>query len=216
MNPRTKRLRLLRWLPNGLVLTAQPDSTPSVYLSFDDGPHPEHTPRLLDLLAANGAHATFFLQGENAEHNPGIVRRMVAEGHCIGNHSYTHPRFEDLPLSAQLAEIDRTDRLLAEFDGAALHRFRPPRGALPLSLLLHFARTRRCITYWSYDSFDYRRAPAPTLTDRLRRYPPRAGEIVLMHDDDATTLGALEIMLPEWRAAGIRLDAMSADASAHA
>jgi peptidoglycan-N-acetylglucosamine deacetylase len=208
VNPRTRKLRLLRWLPKRLVLTARPRAGGSIYLSFDDGPDPQCTPRLLDLLAAHGAHASFFLQGDNAEKHPEIVQRMVAEGHLIGNHTYTHPYFDELSLSAQLDEIERTDRLLARFDGRAQHRFRPPRGALPLPLMWHFARAGRCVAYWSYDSFDYQRHPAPELAARLRRYPPRAGDIVLMHDDDATTLDALEMLLPEWRAAGFALDAL--------
>jgi len=208
VNPRTRKLRLLRWLPKRIVLTARPRHSRSLYLSFDDGPDPTFTPKLLDLLAAHGARASFFLQGDNAEKHPEIVRRMVAEGHLIGNHSYTHPAFDELPLAAQLDEIDRTDRLLASFDGRPQHRFRPPRGVLPLPLVLHFVRSGRGITYWSYDSFDYRRNPACELAERLRRYPPRSGDIVLMHDDDTNTLGALEMLLPEWRAAGLTCDAL--------
>lgn len=208
MNPRARKLHLLRRLPRRLVLTDYPADQRRLYLSFDDGPDPECTPRILDLLAAHGARASFFLLGKQVERHPELVRRMVEEGHLIGNHSYSHPTFTKIPLTEQLAEIERTDRLLAPFDGRALHRFRPPSGALPLNLLLRFARTRRCIAYWSYDSMDYRRLPAAELAAGLRSAPPRAGDIILMHDDDMSTVHALERLLPEWQAAGFSMAAM--------
>jgi peptidoglycan/xylan/chitin deacetylase (PgdA/CDA1 family) len=214
VNPRTRKLRVLRWLPSRLLLTTGPRG--AVYLSFDDGPHPELTPRLLDLLAAHGAHASFFLLGEHVERHPAIVQRMVAEGHLIGNHSYSHPAFAAMPLAAQLAEIDRTDVLLAAFDGRRRHRFRPPRGVLPTPLLLRFARGGRCIAYWSYDSYDYLQHPAEELASRLRSHPPRSGYVVLMHDDDASTLDALAMLLPEWRKAGIVLAALPAESQGDA
>jgi peptidoglycan/xylan/chitin deacetylase (PgdA/CDA1 family) len=87
MNPRPKKLRLLRWLPMRLVLTTAPAADRALYLTFDDGPDPQYTPQLLDLLAANEARASFFLLGEEVERHPGIVERMVADGHLLGNHS---------------------------------------------------------------------------------------------------------------------------------
>src|SRR5690349_5300060 len=93
MNPRPKKLRLLRWLPKGLMLTTAPAADRALYLTFDDGPDPAFTPRLLDLLAANDARASFFLLGEEVERHPRIVERMVADGHLVGNHSWNHPNF---------------------------------------------------------------------------------------------------------------------------
>lgn len=208
MNPRTRKLRLLRWLPSRLLLTSLPGNGRRIYLSFDDGPDPDITPRILDLLAAHDGRATFFLLGARVEKHPEIVRRMVESGHAIGNHSYTHPSFAKIPLAEQLAEIERTDATLMRFDGRPSHAFRPPRGVLTLPLLRHFWRADLSIAYWSYDSFDYQRRPAAELVERLRRYPPRDGDIVLMHDDHASTLDALRTLLPEWRAAGWTLAAL--------
>lgn len=213
MNPRPRKVRLLRCLPRWLVLTDGPREGRSLYLSFDDGPHPEHTPKLLDLLARHGARASFFLLGRKAEAHPGLVRRIVEAGHLIGNHSYSHPPFARIPLAQQLDEIDRTDRILAEFDGRERHRFRPPSGALPMSLMLHCARARRCIAYWSYDTLDYRREHKDRIVERLRGIPPSTGDILLMHDDDDRIVHALEEMLPEWRAAGFDLAALPAEAA---
>ncbi|MEO5625610.1 MAG: polysaccharide deacetylase family protein [Dokdonella sp.] len=212
MSPRPKKLLVLRWLPRRLMLTERPYGGSGLYLTFDDGPHPDVTPALLDLFAEHAVHATFFLLGKNAERYPQIVQRIVAEGHAIGNHSYSHPRMNQIDLAAQRAEIDRTDRILATFNGTTRHWFRPPSGALPLNMLFDFARRRRDIAYWSYDSMDYQRNGAAVLCDRLRAHPPRSGDIVLMHDDDADTLAALRELLPEWRAAGHAMEALPAEA----
>ena len=211
MNPRPKKIHLLRWLPDWLMLTSCRPQTPALYLSFDDGPHPEHTPRLLDLLAEHDARASFFLVGTEAEKFPTIVRRMATEGHLVGNHSYSHPSFPKITLAEQLAEIDRTDRILEALDGQARHAFRPPSGALPLPMVMHFAKARRRIVYWSYDSMDYQRRPTSEFVANVRSAPPESGDIVLMHDDDANVVDSLKSLLPEWRAAGFAFHALPAE-----
>jgi peptidoglycan/xylan/chitin deacetylase (PgdA/CDA1 family) len=213
LNPRPRKLRLLRWLPTRLFLSEGPSAGSKLYLSFDDGPHPEYTPRVLDLLTAHGARASFFLVGARAKQYPELVRRMVSEGHLIGNHSFSHPAFEQLPLAAQLKEVAQTDEVLAGFDGLAQHPFRPPCGVLPIPLMLHFALHGRGIAYWSFDSLDYQHRPTQELADLLRQMPPRAGDVVLMHDDSEHTMELLEILLPEWRAQGFAMDALPGKAA---
>lgn len=214
MTPRPKRLHLLRCLPNAWVETIGARAQRSLYLSFDDGPHPEHTPPLLELLAEHGALATFFLIGEQVERHPQLARRIADAGHTLGNHSYTHPHFEQLPLPAQLAEIDRTDQLLQAIDGRQRHPFRPPRGVLPRPMLLHFIRQRRRVAYWSYDSMDYSRRPAPDLVALAQRYPPRSGDILLMHDDSDISMEMLKQLIPQWKADGFSFAALRNEAPA--
>lgn len=208
MNPRPKKLQVLRWLPSELLLTTGSSLQGALYLTFDDGPQPGHTPRILDVLAENDARASFFLLGQQVEHHPDIVERIVAGGHLLGNHSYNHPSFTRIPWAEQLAQIERTDRLLMAFDGKHEHCFRPPSGRIPVSLLVQFALRRRNIVYWSYDSLDYQRKTVEQMIDAIRSDPPRAGDIVLMHDDSETTTRALEVLLPEWRAAGFIMQAL--------
>lgn len=206
------RNRLLGLLPERLVLTRGPREPGALYLSFDDGPHPEHTPRLLDLLAAHDAQASFFLVGRCIERHPALVERIVAAGHALGNHSYSHPQFHRLGLRQQLDEVERNDRLLAQFDGGP-HRFRPPRGVVSLPLLLAFARRGRGMAYWSYDSLDYQARPAADLAERMRRQPPVDGDVVLMHDDSDCAVQVLASLLPTWRDEGRRLRALPAVAA---
>ena len=205
MNPRPNKLKVLRWLPNSWMMTTGPAADAALYLTFDDGPQERHTARLLDVLARNEAKASFFLLGEQIEKFPEIARRAAAEGHLLGNHSYDHPRFTRIPRITQYSQIERTEQLLSAIDGKREHYFRPPSGRFPLSLLAHFAVRRSRMAYWSYDSLDYQRKPASVLIETMRRDPPRAGDIVLMHDDSEATLEALEVLLPEWRQAGFAL-----------
>lgn len=211
MNLKPKKRQLLRLLPNSLVLTRGPRNGAARYLTFDDGPNPEHTPRVLDLLAEHGAHASFFLIGEHAERHPALVERILADGHTLGNHSYTHPVFAEQTWQRQLDEIERTDRLLERFDGRARHAFRPPRGSVSMSLLLHFARCRRGIAYWSYDSLDYQDKSVEELARRLSERPPRPGDIVLMHDDGARGIEALSVAMPRLIAEGHTFLALPAE-----
>ena len=212
MNTRPKKSKVLRWLPRRVVLTEGPAARNTIYLTFDDGPDPATTPALIDLLAEHSAHATFFLIGERVERHPDIVRRLVAAGHGIGNHSYDHPKFDAIAPAAQDEQIERTDRLLSEFDGRAKHPFRPPYGVLPASLIVRSALRGRQLAYWSVDSLDYQQRSADELVAILKSQPPRAGDVILMHDDRPHTLALLRVMLPEWRRAGFAMDALPAAA----
>ena len=202
------KMQLLQCLPTALVSTRAPGRDKILYLTFDDGPNPAYTPRLLDLLAAHGARASFFLVGAHVECYPALVERMVAEGHRLGNHSFHHRRFGPMSLAEQRKEVDDTDRVLARFDGLQRHRFRPPRGVFPWLLALYFALRKRNLTYWSYNSMDYLRRPPEQLIKRMRATPPRPGDVVLMHDDDDCSISMLESLLGEWRAAGFQFHAL--------
>jgi peptidoglycan-N-acetylglucosamine deacetylase len=99
---------------------------PYIAMTFDDGPHPVLTPRLLDMLKARGIRATFFLIGQNAAEYPDIVRRIAAEGHEIGNHTWDHPQLTKLSPIALREEIDRTSSTIAEIIGKPVLVMRPP------------------------------------------------------------------------------------------
>lgn len=212
MTVKSTKMQLLGLLPNAIVQTRSSAHGAARYLSFDDGPDPEHTPRLLDLLARHRVQASFFVIGEKVREHPGLVERIVADGHMLGNHSYTHWSFKRMTLKGMLSEIDRTDQLLSTFDQRPRHPMRTPRGDLPLSLLLHFGLRGRGFAFWSYDSLDYQDQPEEALVARLRENPPQPGEIILMHDDSGKATAALEVLLPEWLESGFHFRALPADA----
>jgi len=170
-----------------------------VALTFDDGPHPEFTVELLDILAAFGAKATFFMVGQNAARHPEIVKKVVDRGHAIGNHSYSHPSFPRLNSKARLGEIQRCEAAVGQHMAKL---FRPPFGA-ENALCHHDAlQLGYRIVNWSISVDDWRHHSAEWIADRLLQQL-RPGSIALLHDnvvdDPATdrreTLEAVEHVL---------------------
>jgi peptidoglycan-N-acetylglucosamine deacetylase len=193
---------LAEMLPPSWLVTKARINSDAIALTFDDGPHPDFTPLVLAVLAKHGMKATFFTIGENLVKYPELARQIVKDGHQLGNHSYFHREYRSLPLAQQLAEIDRTDKLLEEFDGHQRHTFRPPRGELSPRLLFALMRRKQTVAMWSYDSMDYQGLGAKSIVKRFSEQPMSRGEIVLMHDDNAHTLDALEELLPAWKLRG--------------
>lgn len=113
-----------------LALPPAPDSRPGprLALTFDDGPSPQLTPYILDVLAAKRVRATFFVQGENAERYPELVQRIRAEGHVVANHAWEHAWFPNLTPEQAEAEIRRTNELLTSINGVPPTLFRYPFG----------------------------------------------------------------------------------------
>jgi peptidoglycan-N-acetylglucosamine deacetylase len=193
---------LAEMLPPSWLVTKARINSDAIALTFDDGPHPDFTPLVLAVLAKHGMKATFFTIGENLVKYPELAHLIVKDGHQLGNHSYFHREYRSLPLAQQLAEIDRTDKLLEEFDGYQRHTFRPPRGELSARLLFALMRRKQTVAMWSYDSMDYQGLGAKSIVQRFSDQPMSRGEIVLMHDDNAHTLDALEELLPAWKLRG--------------
>lgn len=144
--------------PKSYVLTSVPATVAkNVALTFDDGPSPKWTPQVLDLLKANGVHGTFFVVGQYARAYPSLVRRIVAEGHTVGNHTYSHPNMTKLSSSSQAAQLDSATRYIsaAITGGYKPCFFRPPYGAYT-STTTTLARTRGMSTVtWSRDTRDW-------------------------------------------------------------
>lgn len=196
------------FLSGNLVRTSGKPAGSAVYLTFDDGPDPEHTVRVLDLLAQHGAKGTFFLIGRFAEQSPEIVRRMLEEGHAIGNHSMTHPKMRALETTAQWDEIDRAEAVLQQLGGSKFHSFRPPNGRVTSSLLAYSLWRRRPLVLWTIDSHDYK-LPPQDVVKRLQEAPPVAGDVILFHDDTPCAGNALEVLLPAWKMAGLQFPVLA-------
>ena len=121
-----------RYVPTALdrALPPAPEARPGprVALTFDDGPSPQLTPYILDVLAAKRVPATFFLQGDHSEAHPDLARRVHEEGHVVANHSWQHPWFPDLTPQEAEVEIQRTNEVLTEITGVRPTLFRYPFG----------------------------------------------------------------------------------------
>ena len=176
-------------------------------LTFDDGPDPQNTPALLDILAQRSLRATFFVIGTQAKTAPCIVQRLLEEGHSIGNHSWSHPHLDKLDDAAFLQEIDQTAEVLAQITGqAAPSLFRPPFGALtPRQTKMLEAERGLTSIYWSYNPQDYNQPGVDCLQSRILSHAA-PGQIVLMHDVRAQTVEALPDVLDELIERGFDLD----------
>jgi len=169
-------------LPRRFLLVCGPARSNSVCLTFDDGPDPEHTPRLLDVLGEAGVPATFFVIGERAERHPRLVRRIAAEGHVLGHHSYSHGDPARTSARQLLDEVQRTRRILIEIVGQAPALVRPPQGKLTPSKVLGLWRAGQTIMLWNVDPKDFACEVSSELGTWFREHPLRGGDVVLLHD----------------------------------
>ena len=178
-------------LPRRLFLTGGPTNSGQVCLTFDDGPDPECTPRLLDVLSDLGIKATFFVIGCKAARYPQIVRRIVADGHEVGNHSWSHYVSKNISTSAFEAELQRTSACLAELTGRPCCLFRPPHGKLTPQQLVKAWSLRLTIVLWNRDPRDFARRSADDLAGYFETCPVQGGDIVLLHDNLPYAIAAL-------------------------
>ncbi len=171
-----------------------------VALTFDDGPDPKWTPQVLDILKANGIKATFFIVGVNAERYPDLVRRIVAEGHEIGNHTYYHPNLSICWPEHIRLELNATQLLIETITGRSTTLFRPPYNAdtSPSSLAdlapLRIANEMNyLVVLENIDPQDWARPGADVILERIKQQR-RDGSIILLHDaggDRSQTIAAL-------------------------
>lgn len=147
----------------------------TVYLTFDDGPHPDITPWVLDVLRTHGAKATFFVVGSRVQRYPEVMERLRSEGHAIGNHTMTHPDGWHTPVTAYMDEFRRC----AELTGATL--FRPPYGRITPAQYRNIAPHAR-VVMWDVLSadFDSKCSPDRCVTNVMDNVRP--GSIIVFHD----------------------------------
>jgi peptidoglycan-N-acetylglucosamine deacetylase len=152
-----------------------------ICLTFDDGPDPDYTPELLDLLAGHGCQATFFLLGHSAQRHPDLVARIVNEGHSLGNHTFSHLRPHRHGDEVDAWEVSHSQRILEDLSGRELRWFRPPYGRLTPGLAREAARLGLTTVLWSRSAVDWGLfGTCRGIARRLDR--TRAGDVLLLHD----------------------------------
>ncbi|MBR7618171.1 glycosyltransferase [Phenylobacterium sp. 20VBR1] len=189
-----------------------------VALTFDDGPDARWTPKILDILAAKHAPATFFVIGKNMEKYPGLVQREVREGQTVGGHTWTHPNIAEVPATEARLEMNATQRLFETLTGKSLRLFRPPffgdaEPSTPSEVEpLLIAQSLGYLTVGlRIDPDDWKKPDARLIVSRtLDRLDDteRQGQVVLLHDsggDRSRTVAALPELIDQLRAHGYRL-----------
>jgi peptidoglycan-N-acetylglucosamine deacetylase len=187
------------------VVNRGPAKSGSVVLTFDDGPAPPFTDRVLDILAEHRISATFFLCGKNVESHPEIARRILREGHTIGNHTYSHPFLFACSRRFIALEIDRAQKAIERVTGVRPTLFRPPYGVRWFGLMPVLRQRGLKMVMWSVMGFDWKcRAPAIIRATTRRLHP---GAVILLHDgheqpplsgvDQSSTVQALPAIIEE-------------------
>lgn len=196
---------LSRVLPEGRksVYTRCETAHPLLAITFDDGPDPVLTPRLLDVLKERGVKATFFLVGRNVAAFPAIVKRMVEEGHEVANHSWSHPLLTQLGAQGVESQLRRAHDAIVKACGVAPLLYRPPYGAVGMS---QRARIEKAFGYpailWDVDPLDWQKPRlAQKVYDRVLAQA-RPGSIILCHDIHETTVAAMPVVLNDLKARG--------------
>ena len=171
--------------------------TPHLALTFDDGPHGSLTPRLLDALGKRKVKATFYVIGRNVEMHPEIARRIVAEGHEIANHTWSHPSLSGLSAGRVADELRRTHEIVLEVTGVRMTNLRPPYGAFNDRVRqVAFDGHGYDTIMWSVDPQDWKYRNSARVTRELVS-GAAPGAVLLCHDIHKTTITAIPPVLDQ-------------------
>lgn len=169
-----------------------------IALTFDDGPHPSLTPKILEILARYDIQATFFMVGQNVINYPQAAREVINAGHEVGNHTFTHPHIATLGDASIMEEIGRCEDALEELCEYRPHLLRTPEGAMNASLERCLAGEDYILVLWSLDTRDWDNKSTAcivqTVLDNVK-----SGDIILMHDYisyHSKTPEALDVIIP--------------------
>jgi polysaccharide deacetylase family sporulation protein PdaB len=189
---------------DGVIFSGKTDCGKRIALTFDDGPHPTQTMKILELLDEYGVKATFFVIGENAEYYPEIVAQEVSRGHEVGNHSFSHPNMSKFTEDEISAEIRRTDEAIKRAAGITPRIFRPPEGAYTQSVVRAAEKTKKQTVIWTVDTMDWAKSPCDKIVENVKSNVT-SGSIILYHDHthrDAHTYESLAVLIPYLKAQG--------------
>ena len=193
-------------------ITEQKDLDPSgkyVAFTFDDGPHPKVTPRILQTLSNYNIKATFFMLGSQVEKYPNLAKQVADHGHEIGNHTYSHPNLKKLTTEEMAEEIRRTDEIITLTTGIKPALFRPPYGIYTDEVLQYTKENGYFTILWSVDSLDWKSRNANAIHRMIMQHTTN-GSIILMHDIHAATADALPQLIQTLQAKGYEFITVSA------
>lgn len=177
-----------------------------LYLTFDAGYENGNTPAILDALKKHGAPAAFFVVGNFIEDEPELVKRMVEEGHIVGNHTMTHPDMSAISTQESFQEeLAGVEKLYEDLTGEPMTRFyRPPRGVYSISNLAMADNLGYATFFWSLAYVDWNQEQQPSQEEAFSKLLPRVhpGAIVLLHSTSSTNAEILDELLTKWEGMG--------------
>ena len=189
----------------GIVISEAklPPEKKVIALTFDDGPWPNTTAKVLDILKKNRIKSTFFVVGQNVKNYPDLTKQIVADGHIIANHTWHH-WYHQMNAQAAAYEVANTTDIIYQTTGVKTSLFRPPGGIMNNGVAAYAKNNKYAVIMWSADSMDYSRPAVPRLMNNIFR-EAKPGGIVLMHDgggDRSNTVKALPEIISRFRKQG--------------
>ena len=176
-------------------------SEKTIYLTFDDGPNPIHSNKVMDILAKYDIKATFFVIGAHVEKEMDTAKRMVREGHLLGNHTNTHRILPNVSKEERILEIETCQKIIDMLQHSNNKLFRPPQGLVTISDILYLRLKNYRTLLWSIDSNDHLLVGD---FDSHLRHLAKSQNIVLFHDDNGACIEPLTTLLPIWIDQGFR------------
>lgn len=193
-----------------IVFTRCAVPAPVIAITFDDGPNPDHTPRLLEMLKVRNIKATFFMVGRCVVTWPHLVKRMVEEGHEVANHSWSHPLLTSLGNTSLDSQIQRTHDAIIKACGIAPRHYRPPYGAIGMSqrkyIHEHFGYST---ILWDVDPLDWKTPRNSKKVQERILANTKSGSIILTHDIHGSTVDAMPATLDALMARGYQFATVS-------
>lgn len=182
-----------------------------IALTFDDGPSKRYTAKILDILKAHGVKATFFVVGENVQKFPDLLSREIAEGHEIGNHTYSHCHLQKIDADTLSGELDKAGKLLMQVGGYKTTLFRPPEGVVNRAVKTAAEGSGYSLVLWTIDTRDWAHNTPERIVANITKNASD-GDIILFHDfvvGDSPTPGVLEVIIPKLREMGFEFVTVS-------
>ena len=198
---------LANYLFPGRIIWNCPNMNNIVSFTFDDGPHPEVTPRILDALDVIGAKATFFVLGKNAENHTDIIKDIINRGHEIGTHTYSHVSMKKVTYQDYLSDIKRCDDILAA-QNIDVTLFRPPFGDIVWRHIPTITNKKKIIL-WNKDTIDYTFSDISAAWEYSSKLPILPGDIILMHDVYHHTIELVKELGKKIHKSGLQIQTIS-------
>ena len=176
------------------IVWAKDTGTPDVYFTFDDGPHPEFTPQILNILKSYNLKATFFLIGENVLKYPQIVSQIYEQGHTVGLHSYSHKNLIFKSRKQLLYELLQPQKIIKNIIGFRPPLFRPPFGKFTPRLIKLCREVKLTMVMWTIMSYDFNlKIPDNRIINRMLKHLQN-GAIIVFHDGNKNSARTIKIL----------------------
>lgn len=187
--------QLAFWAPRKFIFASPAAPRDTIALTFDDGPYPVNTERILEILRGHKVKVTFFVSGNAAEHYPHVLKAIHDEGHEIGNHGYEHMRLSVVGYKKYAESIRKTDEVISAITGRKPTFFRPPYGELSFAIVRLILSHPLACAMWSKDSRDSFIKKPEDLFSYLQTQTFKQGDVVLFHDDQQQSIQILDQFL---------------------